>query len=243
MKIAWLEQSGELQDRTALTSALKAEDVTYFRYNWKHGREDPFANVFSSEKRSWSKGRESLYDAASPAEFDYYMFVDDDLVFDGGTREAIRTIKQELLALNPSILTVASSTWQEDYLQRYGKTVSIFATDLQLQVIKADLAAISFPAVFDGGWGTLWYPMFQANKTSPGSVVNMRSLKIRNTRRTETGDYGGIENRNAREIWMRSETYMSMHARLIGKIVGHRSAIKLLNAVYAVLWAHRSRPR
>jgi hypothetical protein len=234
MNIAWLEQSGELQDRDALIADLKAEGVAFFRYNWLHGEDDPLANVFATGKKSWSKGRECLYDAAVTGGFDYYMFVDDDLVFDVGTRDAIKVIKAELSALNPAVLTVASSTWQERFLQRYSDTVRLFATDLQLQAIKADLAAKSFPALFDGGWGTLWYPMFMANKRGGGGVVNVRSITIHNTRGNETGEYGGVENQNAQEMWRRSEAYMPVHARVFGRLVGFKLSMMLFNAVYAM---------
>jgi hypothetical protein len=235
MRIAWLEQSGELQDRETLLQSLSQEGIDFYRLNWRDCSNDKYCNVIPDSKCSWSKGRELLYDASSCQNYDYYIFVDDDIIFNVELEEAFNGIKSTLSSLNPAILTIASQTWHESYIRSTKAVVPIFLTDLQLQIMRADVARRSFPVKFDGGWGTLWYPVLEANKTNPGSVLSLRNIMITNTRQNLTGEYGGIENKNAADIWRRSEQYTSNTVRAMARALGHQRTIRFLNFIYANL--------
>lgn len=237
MKIAWLEQSGLLQDRKELREQLNKVDVDYYRLNWRHGDEDPFANINapSGKRISWSKGREQLYNSAKSNDYDYYIFADDDLILDRSVADFIRKIKDSLSEYQPCLLTVRGDSWHERFLPKTTKSiVSIFIVDLQFQCLSRRTAEFAFPVKFDGGWGTLWYPMLNCNKTL-GTVVNIRDMVVKNSASTAQGEYGGVENKNVDSIWDRSRPYMSNHAWLLSKLVGHRKTIIYLNWAYATL--------
>lgn len=235
-KIAWLEQSGQLQDRSDLKHDLDQAGVEFYRLNWRLRNDDPFSNVDvgDNERLSWSKGRERLYEAASINEYDYYIFVDDDLVLDRSVPNFIERVREVLLAHKPCILTVqGSGSWQERSIKNKGKkVVPIFIVDLQFQCLGKEAAKFAFPAKFDGGWGTLWYPMLFCNQ-NPGSVISIRNIIIKNISHAADGEYGGVENKNVESIWRRSEPYMSRHARILSRIIGHRKTILFLNYIYS----------
>jgi hypothetical protein len=238
VKIAWLEQSGQLQDRADLKRNLEQVGVDFYRLNWRLKNDDPFSNVDVGDnvRLSWSKGRERLYAAASinRNEYDYYIFADDDLVLDRPVPDFIKRVKEVLLSHRPCILTVQGlDSWQEKYIKKTGSNlVSIFIVDLQFQCLGRKAANFAFPAKFDGGWGTLWYPMLFCNQ-KPGSVISIRDMQIKNISHAADGEYGGQENKNTESIWHRSEPYMSRHARILSRIIGHRKTILFLNYIYS----------
>lgn len=237
MKIAWCEQSGLIQDRQFLKDELLSNGIDFYRYNWKYDSKDVHANVFadSNTKLSWSKGRELLYYAALENDYDYFIFVDDDLGFDCGISRALKIIISTLSEYVPSILTIRSDKWHEQRLKWFTKPVVFaFIVDLQFQCIDRNTARNTFPVKFDGGWGTLWYPMLWCDKKRK-PVITVRSMLLKNLNSTIDGNYGGIENRNSADIWRRSSAFMSFHARLLSKFIGFRKTIIWLNFVYALL--------
>ena len=60
LKIAWLEQSGIIEDRELTIRQTKKFAIDFYRYNWKQIN-DPIANVHPGLGLSWSKGRENLF--------------------------------------------------------------------------------------------------------------------------------------------------------------------------------------
>ncbi|WP_319533720.1 hypothetical protein [uncultured Cohaesibacter sp.] len=236
MKIAWLEQSGLLQERAEWQQQLENAGVAFYRLNWRHAQDDPFANVFpeKDERLSWSKGRERLYLEAKKKDYDYYIFADDDLVLDRPVTEFFAKIDDVLSEYRPRMLMVKGErSWQEIYIPKTSKSpVPIFVVDLQFQCLSRETAEFAFPVKFDGGWGTLWYPMLYCNR-KPGNVISIRDMSVKNTAHSADGDYGGVENMNAGSIWERSRPYMSLHAWLLSKLVGHVKTIMYLNWVYS----------
>lgn len=234
MKIAWCEQSGLLQERREFERDLQVSGIDYFRFNWRHGSKDPFANVRheGADKLSWSRGRQLLYEAAQSNNYDYYIFADDDLVLDRPVSDFIKRVRDVIREHQPCILTVKGDSWHEKYLANIQQSlVSIFVVDLQFQCLSSAAADFAFPVKFDGGWGTLWYPMLHCNKRR-GSVLNIRDMAIKNASHVAGGEYGGCENQNTKSIWLRSEVYMPKHAAILSRILGHRKTILFLNYAY-----------
>ena len=235
MRIAWLEQSGVLEDRSEVVSALSVAGIDYYRLNWRCDS-DPYANVEKTgEKISWSKGREKLYLHSRKLNYDYYIFVDDDITFHSGIRKGVLEIRETLQKYRPYILTIRSDgDWQEKLISRsLTGLVPVFFVDLQFQCYARNVAEFAFPVRFDGGWGTLWYPMLQVNKT-PGYVLSHRGLNIFNTRRSADGFYGGMENKNVASIWNRSRPFMGLGVYELSKKIGIKKTIIHLNNMYSI---------
>jgi hypothetical protein len=243
MKVAWLEQSGILEDRDDFVAALSKMGIDYFRLNW-HTEDDPFAEVKTKhEKVSWSKGREQLYFAACKRDYDYYIFADDDLRFEGNLLWALSEILTTLKHFKPEILMARSdSDWQERLIEKtLTGVVPVFLLDLQFQCYSKGVAEFAFPTQFDGGWGTLWYPMLAVNK-KPGHVLSNRDLKIHNTRRSLSGHYGGVDNRNTESIWARSRPFMSDAVFNLSKKIGVRQTVEQLNKLFSSKYHTKTGP-
>jgi hypothetical protein len=234
MRVAWLEQTGTLDFDQEKIDSLKEFGIDYYRYNWKSLDKDPMNNVLAEKGLSWSKGREVLYYEASKEGYDYYMFCDDDVIFEKGFSHGLPIVLDYLSLNRPEVLTVSSGCWQERFLIRskHSESSALFLTDLQMQILSKNLCQKSFPVWFDGGWGTLWYPMFLANKARRGSVHFLRNLKIVNTNSNETFEYGGVENQNSQDIWNRSKRAMPVEARALSFIFRFSLIVKTLNLFY-----------
>lgn len=233
MRIAWLEQSGIIEDRSQVRDALAHAGIDYYRMNWRF-KNDPFAEVKHYGKRvSWSKGRELLYAAISHLRYDYYVFADDDIAFGGSWLHSAERMRSSLEIYKPHIYTVRSaSDWQESLIDKNTEgLIPVFLVDLQLQCYARHIAEFAFPVRFDGGWGTLWYPMLHANKL-PGNVLSDRDLIIYNTRRSVSGHYGGVENNNIKSIWFRSRPFMGRGVFELSEKIGIKRTIIQLNKIF-----------
>jgi len=237
MRIAWLEQTGALDSNKEKIDSLKEFGIDYYRYNWKYLDKDPMNNISAEKGLSWSKGREALYYEASKENYDYYMFCDDDVVFEKGFSHGLSNVLDYLSLKGPKILTISSGCWQERFLAKSKnyKSSALFLTDLQMQILSKNICQKSFPVWFDGGWGTLWYPMFLANKDRRGSVHFLRNLRIVNTNSNETFEYGGVENQNSQDIWNRSKHAMPIEAKILPSIFRFALIVKTLNFFYVFL--------
>lgn len=234
MKIAWLIQSDNLSKIVKPTFEDCSCTVDLYLYNWRKGADDHLQNVLLEAGKSWSNGRSGLYDCAKKyGEYDYYVFVDDDIQVSGDKNfsDILNYITD--FGFSEDIITVSSNCWQEWYLRKMNikRDCCVFCTDLQFQMISAEHCEKMFPAKFDGGWGTLWYPMFELSRVGK-SIRNIRCFSIENLNSNETYNYGGLENQNAHDIWMRSQEFMPKIAIYLSRIFTFERVIHLLNIMY-----------
>lgn len=196
MKICWCEQGGVIEDRAPLTDALHAADIDYYRYNWRHGADDPHANVQAVGRLSWSMGRSVLYEHARRGAYDYYVFADDDVLFKDSAEASVRRLREELERHRPLTACLASKNWHDGWRRRVPGVLRApvhpyLLADLEVQILSRALAERTFPCLFDGGWGTLWYPNVAVGLLAPRHQLQFNAIRIRNGRRNESGYYGG----------------------------------------------------
>ena len=224
MKIAWLVQSDNFKLLKKQENEIK-EFADLFTYNWKIGNKDPYQNTSIAPDLSWSVGRSKLYEfAQNQSEYDYFVFIDDDVVMNDNQTFS------NYGDTNIDLFTISSGCWQEWFIRKLGfrKDCNIFCTDLQFQMISNKLCKDVFPVAFDGGWGTLWYPMFVTAKRG-NYTRNIREFSITNTNSNPTYNYGGVENQNSSDIWRRSEKFMPKRSKLLGRLLGFKRTIWYLN--------------
>ncbi|QFU74473.1 hypothetical protein EY643_01715 [Halioglobus maricola] len=210
MKIVWCEQSGILESRSEFRQMLNAAKIEYFRLNWKHGMDDPEANVpCESSKLSWSKGRDHLYSHVKNlvSDDDYIVMADDDIHIHTGTA-GLKALKDALKQYRPPLAVPYSTNWHhatDMEVRRNTNTeqpFGIFAADLEVQVFRGDFAKQVFPAIYDGGGGTYWYAYFFCALKSGYGALCIPKLHIANTRHsTEDGDYGGEFIKAGSKLW------------------------------------------
>lgn len=200
MKVCWCEQSGVVEDRSALISALSSLHIDFFRYNWRHD-DDPFATVVYPSGLSWSMGRSLLFTQAST--YDYYIFSDDDVVFVNNIEDSLRQACEVLDEYAPLTATFGGENWHSKLTGRIPRWARrdvhpFFLADLQCQILSHAVASKTFPAIFDGGWGTLWYPNIAIALTDVRRQLMLSHVEVSNTRRSADGYYGGEADRDLR---------------------------------------------
>jgi hypothetical protein len=241
MRVYWCEQSGVLEDRSSFIGALESAGVQFFRLNWRHGSSDPFANVSKdSENISWSRGRQILFDHVKQLADadDYIVFADDDVSFQDMTvGDAARIISSSLAENRPLCAAVNSSNWHISRYERFlnralrRRSYQVFCADLEIQIMRRDFADIVFPVVFDGGYGTLWYPYFLNNRATKSGTFCISGLTVINTRANLTGNYGGELNGAAALIWQRCSAVLPWTVRFLVGRFGLQRGIIYYNAL------------
>ncbi len=252
MRICWCEQSGEIEDRSALQLALRRCGFDYYRLNWRHGASDTFANVTTEGRASWSVGRSRLYEAASANGYDYYVFADDDIVFGSEPVRALRRAREVLSLARPWTACLASPNWHDARRPPRSLRPSrfpYFMADLEAQIMSSFVAQLTFPVAFDGGWGTLWYPNVGVFVAAPGAQLQLDEIQIRNARSDAAGFYGGVEHQQLGPTIKRATFNETLPSWLLSQLRkrGLKPAATRINAmlVYARLesFGPRSRDR
>lgn len=242
LRLCWCEQSGIIdEDRKTLLMALRDNAIDYFRYNWKYGKADPYANVHASGRLSWSMGRSLLYQQAQQKNYDYYIFSDDDVDFSGDPGTSLSLIRNFLSNYQPLTACLGSNNWQ-DYLRRKipkflrAKIHSYFLADLQLQIFSSFVAKETFPCIFDGGWKTLWYPNVAVGLYAPSLQLQFNEVTIINRRGNLSTYYGGIEHQKLHQTIDRA-TFNQMTPkwfRIVIRRFGAKKVAIFINACLSV---------
>jgi hypothetical protein len=199
LRLCWCEQSGIVDDRRPLIKALRDNEVDYYRYNWRHGCSDPYANVGSDDRLSWSMGRSLLYEHAARGDYHYYIFADDDVLFDDPPVSSIGRLRRLLDQYRPLTACLASGNWHDEWRRRIPARLRapvhpFLLADLEVQILSRAIARETFPCLFDGGWETLWYPNVAVGTQAPRHQLQFNAIRIGNGRCNASGNYGGTEN-------------------------------------------------
>ncbi len=244
MRLIWCEQSGLLADRTSVRATLQRRGHSFFRYNWKHGAHDPFANLSSPERLSWSKGRELLLSRAlqEARDDDYILMLDDDVEFAAGLDIALAQLESKLREFKPLFACLGSANWHHELVEKFSAiydppVARVFLADLEVQIVSAALARHLVPVPFDGGYGTLWHFALVAHRIRSSAVLCFRHVKIRNTRSEAGGEYGGDPHLSIDRIWRACAPIISPEWRYLSRFAKLQPFIKWTNLWFLLLGA------
>lgn len=159
----------------------------FYRLNWFHDQDE---NAFLTAKNiTWSEGRSLLYEKV-PKEYDYYIFIDDDITFCADQNIYIPgKIKQLLEEYRPISGTFYCPTqWSfsrtgishSSYRRR--KVFPIFGYDMAAQIFAADFADVMFPAIYHGAHRTLWYPQWVCSQRFPTKQMAFSEIRVKGHR-------------------------------------------------------------
>ncbi len=199
-RLCVLEQSGTIHD--PITKEKKAlfntELSDYRRLNWRH-TDDPDADL-TAPGVVWSEGRSLLYESVRDA-YDYYLFMDDDIVFEHDGHDLVNIIVELLDDYNPfSASFYCQKLWGHNpispEMNKRKPAYPFLCVDLQLTIYSRQLASIVFPVPFHGSDCCMWYAFWLANKINPGKQVCFSGVTVRNTRSVP---HGNQEIRSTRE--------------------------------------------
>jgi hypothetical protein len=165
-------------------------DSDFFRLNWKYS-DDPNATVCKSGI-VWSEGRSLLYELA-PKHYDYYVFLDEDIVFE--SQDPVAEIRMLLDKYNPIAATFScEDRWTYKLMKRtlenmpesirdtflHREAYSIKCFDLCTHVFSADFANLMFPVPYHGSGRSMHYAQWVCSTLQPGKQICFGNLKVRN---------------------------------------------------------------
>lgn len=223
MRVAWLEQAGvspEEEDELK-HQQIKLAGFHLFRLNWADPSfvKDSAATIWQSGV-TWAEGRNILFESARVQNYDYYIFVDDDLRLISDENRPYEELLEKLKIVRPETATIYSPTdWAHDGKQMANDTFSyICGHDLQVQIFSSRAAELLLPIPFVGSAGTGWYAQLLATRFWPKSHVCLNGPIAINTRSAEHqdsgidgfqtfGSVGKVTLRNLRELlpfWIRN---------------------------------------
>jgi len=171
----------------------------FFRLNWKNDLSDKSANIFG-ENICFSEGRNLLY-KETRGKYDYYVFIDDDILIKSKNNESVAlTLKKQLLDNLPIHASIPNDCWP-NLLGKYDKAIfPMKGGDVCVQIFRSDYAEIIFPVWFDGAHGALWYSQFIAHILFPDRSIYLNKLEAFNTRHQEQFFIKGKVNKRKKEV-------------------------------------------
>ena len=171
----------------------------FFRLNWKNDLSDKSANFFG-ENICFSEGRSLLY-KETRGKYDYYVFIDDDILIKSKNNESVAlTLKKQLLDNLPIHASIPNDCWP-NLIGKYDKAIfPMKGGDVCVQIFRSDYAEIIFPVWFDGAHGALWYSQFIAHILFPDRSIYLNKLEAFNTRHQEQFFIKGKVNKRQKEV-------------------------------------------
>lgn len=159
----------------------------FYRLNWGTG-EDPNAFI-TAQGITWSEGRSLLYKKV-PKDYEYYIFIDDDVIFLADEGVNIPTkIKELLEEYHPIAGTFYDpKSWgfsaigasYEELIAR--KCFPITGYDAESQILSRSFADVMFPAIYHGAHRTDWYLQWICYQTFPMKQIAFSEIRLLNTR-------------------------------------------------------------
>jgi len=190
-KFCILEQGKTINDKITLEhkAQFQTKFSDFYRLNWDKDN-DPNATFFK-KNITWSEGRSLLY-KKTPKNYEYYVFIDDDVKFvSQNTEKGVAELIYDFLEqYKPIIATLFSNNWHNSLVRKlhpiFKKDVFPYmGQDLEIQILKEDYAKIIFPVIYHGCFGSLWYANFFCYQLYPEKQLCFSKIKIENTNRHE----------------------------------------------------------
>lgn len=180
----------------------------FYRLNWKTDK-DPNAFIHHSGI-VWSEGRNLLYQHV-PKKYDYYIFIDGDILFDAKSGDVPHTIKELLTTHRPISGTFNSpDSWNYEcsrfspinlfkklFLEN-SKINPIVSFDLECQILSKSFAEAMFPIPFQGSHRTMHYLQWICYKLYPKKQLCFMDIQLKNVDRLphEDGIINPVEHGN-----------------------------------------------
>tara|TARA_Y100001968_G_scaffold160610_1_gene146881 strand:+ start:362 stop:1291 length:930 start_codon:yes stop_codon:yes gene_type:complete len=181
-----LEQGSEINTNMAFQNKknFTTDFSDFYRLNWKNNKEDLNANFFA-DKICFSEGRSVLYEKTK-GKYDYYIFIDDDVVINSKLNEAPAiTIKNQLLENQPIHASIPNDCWPNLIGKKSQDVFNMKGGDVCVQIFRSDFAEIMLPTWFHGAHGAMWYAQFIAHILFPNKSIYLNKLEAYNTRHEE----------------------------------------------------------
>lgn len=157
----------------------------WYRLNWKNDTNDNLAS-FYEENIVWSEGRSLLFEKVKN-QYEYYIFIDDDVKFISKTNLTVaEEIKNFLETYHPLTGTIYGDNWAwntyKNNIENDQKDAfPIMGHDLCCQIFQNDFANLMFPVYFHGSEKSMWYAQYIGYKFYPEKCIVLNKVAIKNT--------------------------------------------------------------
>lgn len=185
-----LEQGKGINDPITIEHIrqFNTECSDFYRLNW-FTENDPNA-FFHKKDITWSEGRSLLYEMA-PKNYEYYIFIDDDIRFrtPSGKTEVADEIQLFLQTCSPISGTFYSQNWHNSKIKNSfennpRKFFPYMGQDLEVQIFSKTYAQLIMPVIFHGCWGSLWYANYICHNLYPRKQVCFSGVRVTNENAT-----------------------------------------------------------
>ncbi len=199
-KFAVLEQGNK--PNTKLAKKRKRQFTTSysdcFRLNWADNRRDKQAD-FYAKNITWSEGRSLLYEKTK-GQYEYYIFIDDDVDFCSKTKRSVsEEISDFLSAYTPLSGTIFGDNWCWDKALRKKiaadkkKVFCVKGHDLYCHIFASHFADLMFPVIYHGSEGSMWYAQYVATELFADKCLVLNTVNIKNTQSVAHRDSQNIQ--------------------------------------------------
>jgi len=199
-----LEQGCYINESLTLKkkALFNTEFSDFYRLNWQNPDQDPNSFIkddFLKEKAIvWSEGRSLLYERV-PKNYDYYIFVDDDIEFySSGDKNIAVQIKEFLDEYKPITGTfydpdqrnfALSGIDKETCISRKAFPIAVY--DQQVQIFTKSFADLMFPAIYHGAIACMMYPQWLCYMLFPLKQICFSEVQVSNIRHKSDLIHGG----------------------------------------------------
>ena len=186
-KFCILEQGGLCNEQITIEkkNLFTTQFSDFYRLNWRT-ENDPYAFI-TRKNITWSEGRSFLYESV-PKNYDYYIFIDDDIVFNSDGEDIASTIQELLIEYKP--LTGTFFNWEswgfKGHLNREvtlaKKAFPISGYDQQVQIFSKSFADVMFPVPYHGARRSMWYSQWACHKLFPFKQLCLTKIQVKGIR-------------------------------------------------------------
>jgi hypothetical protein len=159
----------------------------FYRLNWAT-EDDPNAFI-TARGVTWSEGRSLLYEKV-PKDYEYYIFIDDDVTFEADIGIDIPQKIKELLDEYHPLAGTFYDPYQwgfsqidasyEEFVAR--KCFPITGYDAESQILSKSYADVMLPAIYHGAHRTDWYLQWVCYQTFPAKQMCFSEVRVNNAR-------------------------------------------------------------
>lgn len=170
-----------------------------FRLNWKGDKSDRHADFFKTGI-TWAEGRSYLYEQCK-GEYDYYVFIDDDIdILSNTDVDAADQLRESLEKYKPIHGSIPNSAWPKLIGHYEGEALAMRAGDLCVQIFSDQFADLMYPAWWSGSGRSMWHAQFLAHRLAPERSLFLNYLQAQNCRNDPHQDQGLDQFSAGREI-------------------------------------------
>jgi hypothetical protein len=158
----------------------------FYRLNWETEKDKNA--LFFQKNITWSEGRSILYEQV-PKNYNYYIFIDDDIDFYADVGVDIAPKIEELLTkykplagtfYDPTRWCFKTGIKRDKYLTK--ECFPIAGYDSQVQIFSKSFADVMFPAIHHGSGKAFWYCFWACYKLYPLKQLCFTDIKVKNRR-------------------------------------------------------------